>query len=118
MLERNDTLFIYITYDSDGYITDFKKEKADGYTKVYLLDTWLSQFTLYSDKFRFDTTKQQILNPGNLPTISTKQLVDELSSVQHSISSGTTDLSSLQDLVDGLQQSISELTLLATAAAE
>ena len=111
-------MFIYITYDTDGYITDFKKEEADGYTKVYLLDTWLSQFTQYSSKFRFDTTKQQVLNPGNLPTISTQQLVDELSSVQQSISSGTTSLSDLQSSVDDLQQSISQLALLSTEPAE
>ena len=27
-------MFIYITFDSNGFVTDYKKVETDGYTKV------------------------------------------------------------------------------------
>ncbi len=60
-------MFIYVTFDSNGFVTDYKKVETDGYTKVFILDSWINQFAQYPDKFRYDATNQKLLNPGNLP---------------------------------------------------
>ena len=37
-------MFIYVTFDSNGFVTDYKKVETDGYTKVFVLDSWINQF--------------------------------------------------------------------------
>lgn len=46
-------MFIYITFDSNGFVTDYKKVETDGYIKVFVLDSWINQFAQYPDKFRY-----------------------------------------------------------------
>lgn len=74
-------MFIYIKYDTDGFITAYQNIEADGYTKVFVLDSWITQFAQYPDKFRYDSTNQTLLNPGNLPNVSLEELNTKYSSV-------------------------------------
>ena len=53
-------MFIYVTFDSSGFVTDYKKVKTEGYTKVFVLDSWINQFAQYPDKFRYDSTIQPL----------------------------------------------------------
>ncbi len=53
-------MFIYITYDKDGFITAYQNTEADGYTKVFILDSWITQFAQHSDKFRYDEDKKRL----------------------------------------------------------
>ena len=99
-------MFIYITFDSNGFITDYKKVETDGYTKVFVLDSWINQFAQYPDKFRYNSTNQTLLNPGNLPDISLKQVSADVSTLQTQLqslqSTGTKTDSQLGDLVSGV----------------
>lgn len=99
-------MFIYITFDSNGFVTDYKKVTTDGYTKVFVLDSWINQFVQYPDKFRYDTTNQQLLSPGNLPNISLKQISTDVTTLQGQLqslqSTGTQTDSQLGDLVSNV----------------
>ena len=99
-------MFIYITFDSNGFVTDYKKVETEGYTKVFVLDSWINQFAQYPDKFRYDSTNQTLLNPGNLPDISLKQVSADVSTLQTQLqslqSTGTKTDSQLGDLVSGV----------------
>ncbi|MGD7020655.1 hypothetical protein [Levilactobacillus sp. LN180102] len=111
-------MFIYITYDTEGFITGYQNTEADGYTKVFILDSWITQFAQHSDKFRYDTDKKVVLNPGNLPDLSLEELNNKYSSVletsQQAVNSATT-LAQQQTVsatsINQLQQSITALAL-------
>ncbi|MFC6165287.1 hypothetical protein ACFP3T_11440 [Lactiplantibacillus dongliensis] len=118
-------MFIYITYDKDGFITAYQNTEADGFTKVFILDSWITQFSQHSDKFRYDTDKNVVLNPGNLPDISLDELNTKYSSVletsQQAVQSATdlaqqqtvsaTSINQLQTGINQLQKSVTELAL-------
>ena len=99
-------MFIYITYDSNGFVTDYKKVETDGYTKVFVLDSWINQFAQYPDKFRYNSTNQTLLNPGNLPDVSLKQVSTDVSTLQTQLqslqSTGTQTDSQLGALVSNI----------------
>ena len=99
-------MFIYVTFDSNGFVTDYKKVETEGYTKVFVLDSWINQFAQYPDKFRYDSTNQTLLNPGNLPDLSLKQVSADVSTLQTQLqslqSTGTKTDSQLGDLVSGV----------------
>lgn len=111
-------MFIYITYGTDGFITAYKNKEADGYTKVFIIDSWITQFAQYSDKFRYDTDKKVILNPGNLPDLSLDELNAKYSSVleisQQAVNAATV-LAQQQTVsatsINQLQKSITALAL-------
>ncbi|AGL64719.2 hypothetical protein BV242_07795 [Lactiplantibacillus plantarum] len=111
-------MFIYIKYDADGFITAYQNIEADGFTKVFILDSWITQFAQHSDKFRYDTDKKVILNPGNLPDLSLNELntkySDVLKTSQQAVQSATT-LAQQQTVsetsINQLQKSITELAL-------
>ena len=111
-------MFIYITYDSEGFITGYQNTEADGYTKIFILDSWITQFAQHSDKFRYDTDKKVVLNPGNLPELSLDELntkyADVLKTIQQAVNSATT-LAQQQTVsatsINQLQQSITALAL-------
>lgn len=111
-------MFIYITYDKDGFITAYQSTEADGYTKVFILDSWITQFAQHSDKFRYDTDKKVVLNPGNLPDLSLDELntkyADVLKTSQQAVNTATT-LAQQQTVsatsISQLQKSITELAL-------
>lgn len=99
-------MFIYITFDSNGFVTDYKKVKTDGYTKVFVLDSWINQFAQYPDKFRYDATNQKLLNPGNLPSVSLNQVSTDVTTLQTQLqslqSTGTQTDSQLGALVSNI----------------
>ncbi|MDV3518424.1 hypothetical protein [Lentilactobacillus otakiensis] len=99
-------MFIYITFDSNGFITDYKKVETDGYTKVFVLDSWINQFAQYPDKFRYDATNQKLLNPGNLPSVSLNQVSTDVTTLQTQLqslqSTGTQTDSQLGALVSNI----------------
>ena len=111
-------MFIYITYDTDGFITAYQNTEADGFTKVFILDSWITQFAQHSDKFRYDTDKKVVLNPGNLPDVSLDELNTKYSNVlktsQEAVNSATT-LAQQQTVsatsISQLQKSITALAL-------
>lgn len=99
-------MFIYVTFDSNGFITDYKKVETDGYTKVFVLDSWINQFAQYPDKFRYDATNQKLLNPGNLPSVSLNQVSTDVTTLQTQLqslqSTGTQTDSQLGSLVSNI----------------
>lgn len=99
-------MFIYVTYDSNGFVTDYKKVETDGYTKVFVLDSWINQFAQYPDKFRYDATNQKLLNPGNLPSVSLNQVSTDVTTLQTQLqslqSTGTQTDSQLGALVSNI----------------
>ena len=99
-------MFIYVTFDSSGFVTDYKKVETKGYTKVFVLDSWINQFAQYPDKFRYDATNQKLLNPGNLPNVSLDQVSTDVTTLQTQLqslqSTGTQIDSQLGDLVSGV----------------
>lgn len=115
---KDDYMFIYIKYDTDGFIMAYQNTEADGYTKVFILDSWITQFSQHSDKFRYDTDKKVILNPGNLPDLSLDELntkySDVLKTSQQAVQSATA-LAQQQTVsetsINQLQKSITELAL-------
>lgn len=115
---KDDYMFIYIKYDTDGFITAYQNTEADGLTKVFILDSWITQFAQYPDKFRYDSTNQTLLNPGNLPDLSLDELNTKYSSVletsQQAVQSATA-LAQQQTVsatsISQLQKSITELAL-------
>ncbi|KRM74002.1 hypothetical protein [Secundilactobacillus collinoides] len=111
-------MFIYIKFDTDGFITAYQNTEADGYTKVFILDSWITQFAQHSDKFRYDTDKKVVLNPGNLPDVSLEELNTKYSNVletsQQAVQSATA-LAQQQTVsatgINQLQKSITALAL-------
>lgn len=111
-------MIIYVKYDEDGFITAYQNTEADGYTRVFILDSWITQFAQHSDKFRYDTDKSVILNPGNLPDLSLDDLDAKYSSVletsQQAVNAATV-LAQQQTVsatsIDQLQKSITALAL-------
>lgn len=99
-------MFIYITFDSNGFVTDYKKVETDGYTKVFVLDSWINQFAQYPDNFRYDSTNQKLLNPGNLPNVSLNQVSTDVTTLQTQLqslqSTGTQTDSQLGALVSNI----------------
>jgi len=99
-------MFIYITYDKDGFITAYQNTEADGFTKVFILDSWITQFAQHSDKFRYDTDEKVVLNPGNLPNISLDEVSTDVTALQTQLqslqSTGTKTDSQLGDLVSSV----------------
>ena len=99
-------MFIYVTFDSNGFVTDYKKIETNGYTKVFVLDSWINQFAQYPDKFRYNSTNQTLLNPGNLPDVSLKQVSTDVSTLQTQLqslqSTGTQTDSQLGALVSNI----------------
>lgn len=99
-------MFIYIAYDTEGFITDYKKVETDGFTKVFVLDSWINQFAQYPDKFRYDATNQTLLNPGNLPNVSLDQVSTDVTNLQTQLqslqSTGKQTDSQLGGLVSGV----------------
>ena len=99
-------MFIYVTFDSNGFVTDYKKVETEGYTKVFVLDSWINQFAQYPDKFRYNSTNQTLLNPGNLPDVSLKQVSTDISTLQTQLqslqSTGTQTDSQLGSLVSNI----------------
>ncbi|GEO70550.1 hypothetical protein [Levilactobacillus acidifarinae] len=114
-------MFIYILYGEDGFITDFKTENTEGYTKVFLINRWLSNFMKYSKKFRYDG--EQLLNPGNLPAATVTSLESTMRGLQDKTVQATTATTKLAEnqtnLSTGLsqvQQAITTLALKQTAS--
>ena len=99
-------MFIYVTFDSNGFVTDYKKVETEGYTKVFVLDSQINQFAQYPDKFRYNSTNQTLLNPGNLPDVSLKQVSTDISTLQTQLqslqSTGTQTDSQLGSLVSNI----------------
>lgn len=99
-------MFIYITFDSNGFVTDYKKVETDSYTKVFVVDSWINQFAQYPDKFRYDATNQKLLNPGNLPSVSLDQVSTDVTTLQTQLqslqSTGTQTDSQLGALVSNI----------------
>ena len=99
-------MFSDISYDTDGFITAYQNNEADGFTKVFILDSWITQFSQHSDKFRYDTDKKVVLNPGNLPNVSLDQVSTDVTALQTQLqslqSTGTKTDSQLGDLVSGV----------------
>ena len=99
-------MFIYVTFDSNGFVTDYKKVETDGYIKVFVLDSWINQFAQYPDKFRYDSTNQKLLNPGNLPSVSLNQVSTDVTTLQTQLqslqSTGTQTDSQLGALVSNI----------------
>ena len=57
---------------------------------MFILDSWITQFAQHSDKFRYDTDKNVVLNPGNLPNVSLDQVSADVTTLQtHLQSTGT-----------------------------
>ena len=85
-------MYIYITYDSDGYLIDLSITEKEGYTKVYANADWSKQMLKYTSKFRYDVNSGHILNPGNLPE-------NNIDDVAKSVSSLSNDMGRVTDSV-------------------
>uniref|UniRef100_UPI00403F366D hypothetical protein n=1 Tax=Lentilactobacillus hilgardii TaxID=1588 RepID=UPI00403F366D len=103
-------MFIYITYDTDGFITAYQNTEADSFTKVFILDSWINQFAQHSDKFRYDTDKKVVLNPGNLPDISLNTLNQDFTKLQTIVQNSQAQI---QGITESGTQSAAALTALA-----
>lgn len=109
---KDDYMFIYIKYDADGFITAYQNIEADGFTKVFILDSWITQFAQHSDKFRYDTDKKVILNPGNLPDLSLDELNTKYSDVLKTSQQALAQQQEVSETsINQLQKSITELAL-------
>jgi len=103
-------MFIYITYDTEGFITEYKNIEADGFTKVFILDSWITQFAQHSDKFRYDVDKKVLLNPGNLPNVSLDTLNQNFTKLQTTVQDSQTQI---QGMTESNSQGAQALTALA-----
>ena len=111
-------MFIYITFDSNGFVTDYKKIVTDGYTKVFVLDSWITQFAQYPDKFRYDATNQTLLNPGNLPNVSLDTLNQDFTNLQTTVQNSQTQIQDSQTQIQGMAKSNSQGVQALTALAQ
>lgn len=83
-------LFVYIKFDENGYITDFKKEPEDGYTKSFVLNRDINNFAKFSDKFRWDGDSQAIITPSNLPkTVDYEEAMGQIDTLSAAINNLT-----------------------------
>lgn len=83
-------LFVYIKFDENGYITDFKKEPEDGYTKSFVLTRDINNFVKFSDKFRWDADSQAIITPSNLPkTVDYEDAMSQIDTLSTAINNLT-----------------------------
>lgn len=83
-------MFVYIKFDENGYITDFKKEPEDGYTKSFVLNRDINNFAKFSDKFRWDTDSQAIITPSNLPkTVDYEEAMGQIDTLSAAINNLT-----------------------------
>ena len=56
-------MFIYVTFDSNGFVTDYKKVETDGYTKVFVLD--LNTITIKKRNYLINCPRIPIRHPIN-----------------------------------------------------
>lgn len=114
-------MFIYVKFDSDGFITEYQNTAADGFTQIYLLDSWITQFAQWPNKFRYDTDKKALLNPGNLPDISLTDLnkkYQDLLNTSKEVTESTTTIAKQQTAnAQGLNQVQQAITTMAMANA-
>ena len=83
-------MFVYIKFDENGYITDFKKEPEDGYTKSFVLTRDINNFAKFSDKFRWDADSQAIITPSNLPkTVDYEDAMSQIDTLSTAINNLT-----------------------------
>jgi len=85
-------MYIYITYDSDGYLTDLSITEKEGYTKVYANADWSKQMLKYTSKFRYDVNSGHILNPGNLPENNIDDVAKSVSSQSNNMGQVTDNI--------------------------
>lgn len=85
-------MYIYITYDSDGYLTDLSITEKEGYTKVYANADWSKQMLKYTSKFRYDVNSGHILNPGNLPENNVDDVAKSVSSLSNKMGKVTNSI--------------------------
>lgn len=78
-------MYIYITYDTDGYLIDLSITEKEGYTKVYANADWSKQMLKYTSKFRYDVNSGHILNPGNLPESSIDDVAKSVSALSNNM---------------------------------
>lgn len=101
-------MYIYIQFDSNGFVTDYKKTEDLSYTKVYILDTWASDFLLFPSKFRYDQDKNQMLAPSNLPSKSFAEIVSGIAEVKKTVNEVSDTNTATTKQVGGI---ISSLTM-------
>ncbi|MCH5463191.1 hypothetical protein HC026_11155 [Lactobacillus sp. LC28-10] len=111
-------MFTYIKYDSDGFVTQYQNTEADGFTKTYLLDSWIPKFAQWPNKFRYDTEKNALLNPGNLPDISLADLnkkYQDLLNTSKQVTESTTTIAQQQtqdaESLTQVQQAITTMAM-------
>lgn len=103
-------MFIYIKLDDKNFVSEYQNTPADGFIKVFLLDTWIYQFTQYPDKFSYDTNEQKLRRPDNLPDLSLSDISTAVTNVQAQLTANTQQV---QALVAGNNQGSTALTALA-----
>ncbi|WP_143463217.1 hypothetical protein [Levilactobacillus enshiensis] len=111
-------MFIYITYDADGYVTDYKLKETDGYTQVFILDSWVKDFARFATKYRYDSQSKELLDPKNRPESNTIDMQKDITSLQTTSKQMTASATTLAvgqtDLKTGLaqvQQAVTDLAI-------
>ncbi|ORN08827.1 hypothetical protein FAM21834_01598 [Lentilactobacillus parabuchneri] len=102
-------MFIYIKLDDKNFVSEYQNTPADGFIKVFLLDTWIYQFTQYPDKFSYDTNEQKLRRPDNLPDLSLAEMSEAITVIRTQV---TTDAQQVQALTTGSAQGSTALTTL------
>lgn len=110
-------MFTYITYDTDGFVTAYQNTEATGFTKAFVLDSWIVQFSQYPTKFRYDTTSGALLNPGNLPDLSLAELNTKYGDVLATSQQATQAATTLAQQQTNAASSISQLQQAVTTLA-
>lgn len=114
-------MFIYLKYDENGFITEYQNTAADGFTQIYLLDSWITQFAQWPNKFRYDADKKALLNPGNLPDLSLEDLnkkYQDLLNTSKQVTESTTTIAQQQTAnAEGLTQVQKAITMIAMQSA-
>ena len=106
-------MYIYITYDSDGYLTDLSITEKEGYTKVYANADWSKEMLKYTSKFRYDSNTGHILNPGNLPEVSIDDVQKTVNTLSNGIGQVTSSITAVAQVADnGLVNSTQAVTAL------
>lgn len=103
-------MFIYVKLDDKNFVSEYQNTPADGFIKVFLLDTWIYQFTQYPDKFRYDTNEKKLCRPDNLPDLSLADMSTAVTNVQSQV---TANAQQMQAIVAGNTQGSTALTALA-----
>lgn len=111
-------MFIYIVYDADGYVTDYKLTATNGYTQVFILDSWVKDFAKFATKYRYDSQSKELLDPKNRPESTTADMQEDITSLQATSKQMTTSTTTLAlgqtDLKTGLaqvQQAVTDLAV-------